>query len=288
MNKKKTIVITTVVGLAVAATALGAWFVSGKSKQAQATAGPSAHCAVDTGEKPAKVERTTGPITFGRFMGEVLRDEASGLYFLQLRGARLPFKASPLQAQSVDLQAPGQKPLEKNTALLYAIMGKEVEGAKLLINPDEEEQVAPAAEDIARYVRVTNTRKFAGVAYTKSRGKFQPPESSASVVEAAAHQHGLQVVEVEQAKASVGATRSLEEGTAQRPLIQLKGPKSGATRTGVSVVGRGQILVEGKSYDDLYTAADYIGITLLKMLCGSSECPNASACATGGQCGCGG
>ncbi len=30
-----------------------------------------------------------------------------------------------------------------------------------------------------------------------------------------------------------------------------------------------------------------VGITLLKMLCGSSECPDAAACATGGNCGCG-
>ena len=287
--KNKTIVIATVVGLALAATALGVWFVSEKSKHASDTAneGQSAHCAVDTGEKPAKVDRTTGPITFGRFMGEVVRDETNGFYYLQLRGARLPFKASPLQAQSIDLQASGKKNLEKNTALLYAIMGKEVEGAKLLINPDEEDQVLSAAEDIARYVRVTNARKFAGVAYTKPGGKLQAAEPPDSFVPALAQKHGIQIAEAQQAKAS-SATLSLDAGTAQRPLIQLKGPKSGATRTGVSVVGRGQVLVEGKTYDELNTAADYIGITLLKMLCGSSECPDAAACATGGKCGCGG
>jgi hypothetical protein len=281
--KKKTIAIATVAGLAVSAAALGVWLASDKPKEEH-----HAHCAVDTGEKPTKVDRTTGPINFGRFMGEVVREETNGMYFLQLRGARLPFKASPLQAQSVELQAPGQKALEKNTALLYAIMGKEVEGATLLINPEEEDQVLPAAQDIARYVKVANSRKFAGVAYTKPGGKLQPPETSASAVQAIAQKYGVQIAEAQPPKASPNTVRALEEATAQRPFIQLKGPKSGATKTGVSIVGPGQILVEGKTYDDLFTAADYIGITLLKMLCGSSECPDAAACATGGKCGCGG
>src|SRR6266700_3563355 len=136
MKKKKTIAIATVTGLAVIAAVLGVWFASDKPREQL-----HASCAADTGEKPSKVERTTGPINFGRFMGEVVREETNGMYFLQLRGARLPFKASPLQAQSVDLQAPGQKALEQNTALLYAIMGKDVEGAAILINPEEEDQV---------------------------------------------------------------------------------------------------------------------------------------------------
>lgn len=280
MKKKTTLVIATLIALAGIATALGVRLASNKPKEEQ-----HAHCAVDTGEKPTKVERTTGPMNLGRIMGEVVQEKPDDLYFLQVRGARLPFKASPLQAQSVDLQAPGEKPLEKNTALLYALMGKEVEGAALLINPEEEDQVTPAAQDIARYVRVANPRKFAGVAYTKPGGKFAPAESLASTVQALAQQHGIQIAETQPTETS--AIRTIGQGTAQRPLIQLKGPKSGATRTGVSVVRPGQILVEGKTYEDLYTAADYIGITLLKMLCGSSECPDAAACATGGKCGCG-
>ncbi len=48
----------------------------------------------------------------------------------------------------------------------------------------------------------------------------------------------------------------------------------------------GKVVVEGKTYEELYKAADLICITLLKMLCGSPDCPNAAACATGGDCGC--
>lgn len=282
MKKTKVFVVGTVAGIAVIAAAIGAWVAFAAPKDQHES------CATDTGEKPAKVERTTGPMNFGRFMGEVVRDDTNGFYFLQLRGARLPFKASPLQAQSVDLRAPGQKPLEKNTALLYAILGREVEAATLLINPDEEDQVMPAVEDIARYVKITNPRKFASVAYTKTGGKLQPPEASASAVRSVGEKYGLQIAEVQPPKPSVNLVRTLDEATAKRPLIQLKGPKSGATKTGVSVADRGQIIVEGKTYDELYTAADYIGITLLKMLCGSSECPDAVACATGGKCGCSG
>ena len=282
MKKKTTLVIATLVALAGIAAALGVRFALNKQKEQHPQ---QAHCAIDTGEQPTKVDRTTGPMNLGRIMGEVVQEKPNDLYFLQVRGARLPFKASPLQAQSIDLQAPGQKALEKNTALLYAILGKEVEGAALLINPEEEDQVAPAAQDIVRYMRVANPRKFAGVAYTKPGGKYEPAESSTSTVQAVAQKHGIQIAETQPTETST--IRALDHGTAQRPLIQLKGPKSGATRTGVSVVGPGQILVEGKTYEDLYTAADYIGITLLKMLCGSSECPDAAACATGGKCGCG-
>lgn len=280
--KKKVFIVATIAGTALIATIIVAWVGFTKPKTQHAS------CATDTGEKPAKIERMTGPMNFGRFMAEVVRDDTNGFYFLQLRGARLPFKASPLQAQSVDLQAPGKKPLEKNTALLYAILGREVEGAALLINPDEKDQVMPAAEDIARYVRITNPRKFAGVAYTKPDGTLQPPEAFANVAQAIGQKYGLQIAEVQPPRASANMVRTLDEATAKRPLIQLKGPKSGAIKTGVSVVGPGQIIVEGKTYEDLYTAADSIGITLLKMVCGSSECPDAAACATGGKCGCGG
>ena len=69
--------------------------------------------------------------------------------------------------------------------------------------------------------------------------------------------------------------------------ILIKGPKSGAKKTRVSVIGGGKVIVEGKTYEELYKAADLICITLMKMLCGSSDCPDAAACATGGNCGCG-
>ena len=78
----------------------------------------------------------------------------------------------------------------------------------------------------------------------------------------------------------------LKDATAKTPKILIKGPKSGTKKTRVSVIGEGQVVVEGKTYEELYKAADLICITLMKMLCGSSDCPDAAACATGGNCGC--
>lgn len=220
-------------------------------------------CTVETEDAPQYEGRKTGPMKFGRFLGEVSYDEEKDLYFLQLRGARFPFKSSPLEAQSVLLDASGKTPLEKNTSLLYTILGKDVLHATLLINPEEEDEVMPAAIDIARYIQMVNRRKFAGVAYTKEGGKLE-----GSVV------RGAQI-------------QALEDATSKTPIVQIKGPKSGASRTAVSVNGRGQVIVEGKTHEDLYSAADLICVTLLKMLCGSPECPDAAACATGGDCGCG-
>lgn len=280
MRKSGGLIVGAAAGLGIVGIALGAWVAAGGQKQLGHDG-----CATDSGERPVAVERTTGPMRFGRFMGEVVWDETAGLHFLELRGARLPFKASPLRAQSIDLRAPGKKPLEMNTALLYAILGKNVEATTLLINPDEEKEVLPAAEDIARYVRMTSPRKFAGVAYTKPGGALThetPGDPMRAVGEGSGDRRPATGPPV-----ASSVVRSLEEASAKKPLIQLKGPKSGAARTGVSVMEGGRVVVEGKTYDDLYAAADLIGITVLKMLCGSADCPDAAACATGGRCGCG-
>lgn len=84
-----------------------------------------------------------------------------------------------------------------------------------------------------------------------------------------------------------GHVAQLKDATTSTPIIALRGPKSGAKSTVVRVRGNGQFVVEGKTYDDLYAAADLVCMTIVKMLCGSGDCPDAAACATGGKCGCG-
>jgi len=207
-------------------------------------------------------ELKTGPINLGRFIGQVVYDKEKDYYFLELKGARFPFKTSPIQAQEVLLEAPGKNKLEKNTSLLYGILGEGVLHVTLLINPDEEDDVMPAAVDIARYIQIVNPKKFAGIAYTKAGGKLEQ-----SVVK------GSQI-------------QSLEDASSETPIIQIKGPKSEGSKTRVLVIEGGKVIVEGKTYEDVYKAADLICITLLKMLCGSPECPDAAVCATGGDCGC--
>jgi hypothetical protein len=208
--------------------------------------------------------QNTGPMNMGKFIGQVAYNEEKDLYSLQLRGARFPFKASPMQAKEVKLEAEGKDALEKNTSLLYGILGPDVEYATLLINPDEEDEVMPAITDIARYIQIVNPAKFAGLAYTKSGGKMEKSVAKGSQIQALE-----------------------KDATSKTPIVQIKGPKSGATETKVEVVDAGKVIVEGKTYEDLYKAADLVGITLLKMLCGSPECPDPNACATGGSCGCG-
>jgi hypothetical protein len=212
---------------------------------------------------PEDKKLKTGPMNLGKFFGQVIYDEDKDYYFLELRGARFPFKTSPIEAQNVLLEALGEDDLEKNTSLLYGIMGKDVLNVTLLIDPNEEDEVMPAAEDLARYIQIANRRKFAGIAYTKPGGKLKR-----SVVK------GSQIQSFN------------KDATAKTPKILIKGPKSGAKQTKVSVIGKGKVVVEGKTYEQLYKAADLICITLLKMLCGSSDCPDAAACATGGNCGC--
>ncbi|MFQ5511537.1 MAG: hypothetical protein ACE5EO_06765 [Candidatus Krumholzibacteriia bacterium] len=214
-------------------------------------------------EDPEEDVAVIGPLNLGKMMGTVSYDRMKDSYYLQVKGTRLPFKTSPIAAQHVPLEASGGDELARNTALLYGIVGREVLHATLLINPDEENEVMPAVMDISQYIQIANRRKFAGVAYTKPGGKMER-----SVLK------GAQI-------------QALEDGTTRTPIIQIKGPKSGATKTGVTVVDKGRVVVEGKTYEDLYEAADRICITLVKMLCGSPTCPDAASCATGGDCGCG-
>jgi hypothetical protein len=216
-------------------------------------------------EEPAQEEKKlkTGPMNVGRFFGQVTYDQEKDYYLLELRGVRFPFKRSPIEAQDVLLEAPGKKDVEKNTKLLYGILGKEVSYATLLINPDEEDKVMPAATDIQRYIQIANRKKFGGIAYTKPGGKLKRSVRKGPQIQA------------------------LKDATSKTPIIQLKGPESGAKKTKVSVLGDGKVIVEGKTYEELNKAADRICITLIKMLCGSSDCPDAAACATGGKCGCG-
>jgi hypothetical protein len=206
----------------------------------------------------------TGPMSLGTFLGQVAYDKEKDYHFLELRGARFPFKASPIKAQEVKLEAKGKDILEKNTSLLYGMLGDEVMYTTLLIDPDEEVEVMPAATDIARYIQMVNQSKFNGIAYTKAGGKLENSVSKGSQIQS--------------------LKKNATSGT---PVIQIKGPKSGAKETRVAVMGDGKVIVEGKTYDDLYEAADLLSITLLKMLCGSPDCPDAAACATGGDCGCG-
>jgi hypothetical protein len=131
------------------------------------------------------------------------------------------------------------------------------------MNPDEEDEARPAAVDIARYIQMVNAAKFGGVAYTKEGGKMEQSTTK-----------GPQI-------------QTLEDAALMTPKILIKGPGSGATKTRVSVLGDGKVIVEGKTYEDLYKAAALVGVSLLKMLCGDSDCPDASSCATGGSCGCG-
>ncbi len=211
----------------------------------------------------AQKQGACGSMNVGKFEGRVDYDKDEDYYFLQLRGARLPFKASPIDAQKVPLETPGKNEKEANTALIYGILGPQVDYATILVNPEEEEQVMPAVMDLARYMRMVNPRKFSGLAYTTEGGKLERPS-----------QRGSQI-------------QSWKEATVKTPRILLKGPKSGAEKTRVVVSEEGQVLIEGKTFPDLYKAADMVSLTMLKMLCGSPDCPDAGACATGGKCGCG-
>ncbi len=235
------------------------WLTSGSPDEA--TAAESGDMAEqDTGMMDWQ---NTSPMNMGKFIGQVAYSEEKEMYSLQLRGARFPFKGSPILAQEVELDAKGKNTLEKNTALLHGILGPETSHVTLLMNPDEEDEATPAAVDIARYIQMVNSAKFAGTAYIKTGGRMEQSVTK-----------GPQI-------------QTLEDATVMTPKILIKGPKSGATKTRVSVLDDGKVIVEGKTYDDLYKAAGLVGISLLKMLCGSSDCPDASSCATGGSCGCG-
>ena len=214
---------------------------------------PIEHSAVWPSEAAAaSLDENT--VDLGPFTGKVSYDEKEGYYFLEFRGARLPFKTHPGRALAVRLDGPGSTPKEKNTSLLYGVIGSDVSKVRLLVDPREEEQAMPAVEDLKRYINIIASNKLGDIAYTSGGGK--------------------QVMR-------------LDDATVMKPIIALRGPKSGATTTAVRVLGGGRFVVEGKTYDDLYAAADLVCMTIVKMLCGSGDCPDAAACATGGSCGCG-
>ena len=110
---------------------------------------------------------------------------------------------------------------------------------------------------------ITSPGKFAGLAYTKEGGDLVQTVATGSQIQ------------------------SWDEATVKTPKILLKGPRGGAAGTRSALGVDGQIAVEGTTYEDLYKAADMVSLTLLKMLCGSPDCPDAAACASGGSCGCG-
>lgn len=201
-------------------------------------------------------------IPLGMNRGRVTYDPEEGYYYIEVEGARLPFKTDPKQALEVPLEAPGEDEKAKISALLLGMMGENVSHVTILINPDEENEVTPAVDDLKRYIQMANRRKYNGLAYTKPGGQLQN-----SVI------YGSQI-------------QYLEEATPQTPIIQIKGPKSGAESTRAAVLGDGKFVIEGKTYEDTYKAADLVSITLVKMLCGSPDCPDAASCATGGDCGC--
>jgi len=200
-------------------------------------------------------------VNLGALTGQVSYDEGEQLYFLEVRGARLPFAAHPRQALAVPLDAAGATPAEKNKELLYGIMGPDIRRVTLLVDPREEAEVTSATEDLQRYISIVALDKLGPIAYTSPGG------------------NGTQ--------SSTAQVRKLTDATAQEPIILLKGPESGATSTSVSVRNGGQFVIEGETYEALYAAADLVCLTVVKMLCGSPDCPDAAACATGGGCGCG-
>ena len=254
MKKNSTIIMLFSISLLFIIMIIG-WFSINRSSNAKSY-------SIETTQISENDYSDTGPMNLGKFIGQVVYDDEKDYYFLELKGVRFPFKTSPIMAQEILLDAPGKNKAEKNTSLLYGILGPDVSHATILINPDEEEDVMPAVTDIARYIKIINPRKYAGLAYTKSGGKLKR-----SVI------RGLQI-------------QDIEDATPRTPIIQIKTSDSGSNKTRVSVLGDGKVVIEGKTYEDLYKAADFVSVTLLKMLCGSPDCPDAYSCATGGDCGC--
>jgi len=203
-------------------------------------------------------------IQLGMYEGRVAYGSDLEYYFIEARGARFPFKTDPREALQVTLEAPGKDVLAKHSALLLGMMGKDVLRTTILINPDEKDEVAPAVRDLALHLQIVNRNKFNGVAYTKPGGRSPNSVRRGSDIQ------------------------SLDsDATPGTPVIHLKGPRSGGQDTVVRVLGDGKFVIEGRTFDELYKAADFVSVTLLKMLCGSSDCPDAAACATGANCGCG-
>ena len=210
-------------------------------------------------DKPSQTDK----IQLGMYEGIVTYDPEEGCYFIEARGARFPFKTDPREALKVPLEAPGEDVLAKHSALLLGMIGKEVLHTTILINPDEEDEVMPAVVDLALYLQMVNPKKFAGLAYTKPGGKLEN-----SVVK------GSQIQSLD------------SDATPETTIVQIRGPKSGAQSTVVRVLGDGKFVIEGETYEETWRAADFVSVTLHKMLCGSADCPDAATCATGGDCGC--
>ena len=249
--KRRTKQVITILSIFLAIVALTS--ACGGSSEPTATAKPTAE---DESSQTDKIQ-------LGMYEGRVTYDPEDGYYFIEVRGARFPFKTDPRKALKVPLEAPGKDILAKHSALLLGMIGEGVLHTTILVNPDEEDEVMPAVNDLALYLQIVNPRKFAGVAYTKPGGKLEH-----SVVK------GPQIQSLD------------SDATPQTTIVQIKGPKSGAQSTAVRVLGDGKFIVEGKTYEETYLAADFVSVTLLKMLCGSPDCPDAAACATGGDCGC--
>ncbi|UCD71217.1 MAG: hypothetical protein JSW70_09495, partial [Syntrophobacterales bacterium] len=57
-------------------------------------------------------------IPLGMYEGRVSYDSEKGYYFIEVRGARFPFKTDPREALKVPLEAPGEDSLAKHSALL--------------------------------------------------------------------------------------------------------------------------------------------------------------------------
>jgi hypothetical protein len=201
-------------------------------------------------------------LSLGAFQGKVSYDEEAQHYMVEFQGARLPFKSDPRRALEVPLEAPGEGVKEKNRALLYGLMGPDVKRLTLLVDPREQKEALTAAEDLERYISIVASEKFGGIAFSSEPG------------------------DAGESGAARPPVMSLDKATAASPVLVIRGPQGGATATRVKVQPGGRFLVEGATYDGLRSAADLVCLTIVKMLCGSADCPDAAACATGGACGC--
>ncbi len=225
--------------------------------------GKSSEPIATSAATPEEPKLNADEIQLGMYRGQVTYDSEEGFYFIAARGARFPFKTDPREALKVPLEAPGKDTLAKHSALLLGMIGEGVLHTTILVNPDEEDEIMPAVADLALYLQIANRRKFAGLAYTKPGGKLEN-----SIVK------GPQIQSLD------------SDATPETTIVQLRGPGSGAQSTAVRVLGGGKFIIEGETYEETYLAADFVSVTLLKMLCGSADCPDAAACATGGDCGC--
>ena len=246
-----------IVGVAFLAAA--SWLVTAKRGSGSGSEPAGASC----GSAGAAAVQPAGEnmVDLGALTGQVSYDDGEQLYYLEVQGARLPFAAHPRQALAVALDAAGATPAEKNNELRYGIVGPDIRRVTLLVDPREEADVTRATKDLQRYIGIVASDKLGPIAYTSPGGK-----GTAS---------------------SAAQVRKLTDATAQEPIILLKGPESGATSTAVRVLGQGQLVIEGETYESLNTAADLVCLTVVKMLWGGSGSGSGSGGGSGGGCGCG-